>query len=311
MPRHTSTLQDLLIGCIAGASDVFSTHPLWTIKTLVQNNMGFGQILKLVTSRPLILYNGITANATSMIPITASRIALSSSFKKYLGEETSDYIHLISSGAAGAISSLMSTPVELAMTVKLKSTVFQKEGLSLAHNDFSNSYKTLRTIFTSHGITKVFTGYISTATRDAIYTAAFFTGTKIAKESLTPYFNNETTKSLVAYSAVSIFASFVNHPFDSIKTAQQMSFAVGWQLPSNDSHNSNGILEACNKIYSGNGIKGFWAGYTARGARFLLGLIVKVSIIDKMEEYWMSDDPEAINTAPTIVVETMGEQGNE
>lgn len=44
--------------------------------------------------------------------------------------------------------------------------------------------------------------------------------------------------------------------------------------------------EACKKIYNTDGLKGFYKGYAARGTRLSVGLIIKATIIEKMDEYW-------------------------
>lgn len=283
MKKETKAWQDLVTGSISGAADVLATHPLWTIKTLSQNNMTSPQIFKLVKSNPLILYNGVAANALTMLPLTTIRIALSSAFEKAF-DSKSPYLELMSSFTAGSISSIFSAPTELGRTVKLKSAVFSKSNLSLNFKT-ENTYNIIKDIYNTEGIKKAFTGYMSVASRDGIYTAAFFTGAPLLKEITEPYFNNKVAQTLFSYSAASIFASFINHPFDTIKTVQHSLFAENWQL--NTTHQYDPI-SVCKKIYQKEGVSGFFKGYLPRGNRFLIGLIIKASIIEKMTEYWDS-----------------------
>jgi len=279
--KHTKAWQDLLTGCVAGVSDVLATHPLWTIKTLTQNKLTSPQILKLVKDNPFIIYNGVNANMLTMIPITTTRVLLSSLFEKYLDQD-SPSLNLLSSGVAGGISSLFGSPTELARTIKLKSAVFKKDGLSL-HHESTSAYKIMKEVYHTEGINKIFTGYASVAARDSIYTAAFFSGAPILKNYLDPYFNNPIAKTLVSFSLASLSASFINHPFDTIKTVQHSLFAENWQLGSNHMY---GFSDACKKIFETGGIKGFFAGYSPRGARFLIGLTIKASVIEMMDKYW-------------------------
>lgn len=286
--KKNSAMQDIVTGGVAGAADVLSTHPLWTIKTLGQDSFKSKQIFNLVKSNPLILYNGVAANAISMIPITTTRVFLSSGFEKILGDNDTPVFQLLSSGVAGGISSLISAPTELARTVKLKSTVFAQEGKILSFS-YSNTTQIIKSIWQTEGITKVFKGYSAIGMRDGIYTAAFVSGAKFAKNALDDVIDNDIIKSLIAYSGVSIFASFINHPFDTIKTSQHIAFSTRWQTGGLYPDHS-GFLDTCKKIYIENGVKGFWAGYQARGLRFLIGLIVKATVLEKMEEFWTLSD---------------------
>ena len=60
----TTVAQSLITGSVAGAVEVLVDHPLWTIKTRLQNGEPF-------SLKPSVLYTGILANAASMVPITA------------------------------------------------------------------------------------------------------------------------------------------------------------------------------------------------------------------------------------------------
>lgn len=277
---HTKAWQDLTTGCVASI-DVLATHPFWTIKTLSQNQLAPFQILKLVKESPLIVYNGLTDNMLTMIPITTTRVFLSSFFKKCLDEDN-HLLNLLSSSIAGGISSVLGSPTELVRTIKLKSTVFKKEGLPLCHESTS-TYKIMKEVYRTEGIHKIFTGYASVAARDGIYTAAFFSGAPILKNYLDPYFNNSIAKTLVSFSLVSLFASSISQPFDTIKAFQHSRFVENWQLAS--SHTCN-FSDACKKIFESGGIKGFFAGYSPRGAMFLVGLTINAGIIETMNKYW-------------------------
>lgn len=282
--KNTNPMHDIITGCVTGAADALSTHPLWTIKTLIQDGLGAKQIGSLVKGNPLILYNGVTANTLSMIPITATRVFLSAEFDRFLGSQDIISVKLLSSGVAGGVSSLISAPTELARTIKLNSTVLAKEGAALVH-PYGNTTQIIKAIWQTEGTAKVFKGYGSLSVRDGICTAAFFSGAKIAKEYLEGTVENDFLRSMIAYSAVGIFASFANHPFDTIKTGQHIAFNHYWQLK-NSCVNHSGFVDTCKKIYFESGIKGFWSGYPTRGVRFLIGLVVKATMLERMDDFW-------------------------
>lgn len=287
-PQYTYTTrtatQDTITGCVTGIADVLSTHPLWTLKTLTQDGLKTKGIVQLLRTNPLIFYNGVFAHSMSMIPITTVRVFLSSTFEKFLGDRNTPTMHLLSTGIAGGLSSLISTPTELGRTIKLKSTTLQKEGHILAHS-FSDTSQIMKKVWQTEGHIRLLNGYSSIASRDGIYTAAFFSGAKLFKKVINPYIENEIVKSIVAYSTVSIFASFINHPFDVIKTRQHVAFATYWQLKKTNLSES-GFLKATKALYREKGVSGFWLGYQARGMRFLIGLIVKASVLEQMEYFW-------------------------
>ncbi|XP_065206082.1 uncharacterized protein LOC135835651 [Planococcus citri] len=279
-----TAVQDTITGCVTGISDVLSTHPLWTLKTLTQDGLKSKGIARLLRTNPLILYNGVFAHSMSMIPITTVRVFLSSTFEKCLGDRNTPATHLLTTGIAGGLSSLISTPTELGRTIKLKSTTLQKEGHVLTHS-FQDTSQIMKKVWQTEGHIRLLNGFSSIALRDGIYTAAFFSGARLFKKVINPYFENEVVKSIVAYSTVSIFASFINHPFDVIKTRQHVAFTTYWQLKKTNLNDSK-FLKATVALYREKGVAGFWLGYPARGMRFLIGLVVKASVLEQMEYFW-------------------------
>lgn len=63
-----------------------------------------------------------------MIPITTARVFFGSLFEKFFGHDSAT-LSLLPPNVAGGISSLFGSPAELIRTIKLKSTVFKKDGL--------------------------------------------------------------------------------------------------------------------------------------------------------------------------------------
>ena len=59
--------------------------------------------------------------------------------------------------------------------------------------------------------------------------------------------------------------------------SQSESYLIG-------SSETGSFSEACKKIYNTDGLKGFYKGYAARGTRLSVGLIIKATIIEKMDD---------------------------
>jgi len=277
----TTPTQNFITGVLAGISDVAITHPLWTLQILRQDGLSAQNILGIVKKDPVVLYKGALQNAGALVPLTAIRILLSSTFENYADKnsinEPGILTKLGSSFLAGGVSSLISSPTELIRTIKVKSSVLQHATASENFFNIANHY------VQKEGVLNLFKGVPTVAIRDGLYTAAFFGGPQIVKEIINPYFKNPIASTLVSFSFTSIIASFVNTPFDTIKTAQHLSQSESYLIGSSE---TGSFSEACKKIYNTDGLKGFYKGYAARGTRLSVGLIIKASIIEKMDEYW-------------------------
>lgn len=275
--------QTFITGLVAALSDILTTHPLWTIKTLQQQRLTNSQIIHNLRRNPLLAYNGVLSNAASMVPITTTRVFLSSQFENILNKETkspSTGPLLFSSFVAGGISSLFGGPTELIRTIKLKQAI-----IAAANNQkpIGNSLTIASDFIKNKGALSLGNGLITIAIRDGTYTAAFFTGAPLLKEKLSNYIPNNMLNALIAYSVVSLISSFGNHPFDTIKTLQHSALAKRYLQNGTDNID---FFSICKKIIEQEGYQGFWRGYPPRGLRFLIGLIVKASCIDVLTKYW-------------------------
>lgn len=272
--ENKTVAQESVTGVLAGVSDVLVTHPLWTVKTLQQQGMSNHKIMELFFRRPILAYTGFASNAGSMVPITTTRVVLSSYIQSRC-ESSSRTMRLFTSFLAGGVSSFIGAPIELIRTTQLKQATFT--------NKASSFIGTVKKIIQVKGGHHLFNGLSAIMLRDGLYTSAFFAGAPILTKELEPYIPISFINKTLAYSVAGITASFINHPFDTIKTQQHTALAM--RVLKQQRHPSS-FFEVMKDIVHKRGYKGFWVGYPPRGLRFLLGLGVKALCIEKMNAYW-------------------------
>lgn len=121
LKSQTTVAQNIVIGSVAGATEVLVNHPLWSIKTGIQRGEAF-------SFNPTLWYRGILPNAASMIPITALQVVLNRGLLNIFFKDSalSNYQSIGCSFAAGIGSSLISCPTEMIMTHQNKGVSFTK-----------------------------------------------------------------------------------------------------------------------------------------------------------------------------------------
>ncbi|MBP6952566.1 MAG: hypothetical protein KBC28_10330 [Alphaproteobacteria bacterium] len=207
-PKHIrseiSFSQGVISGCTAGVLDVVINHPLWAIKIMMQN----GESLSF---KPQSLYRGLVSNTLTMIPLTASRVAISSFLQKKshnAHEDDSPTKMILSSFVGGMFPSLFGGPTELLRNLEHKNKMTFRE--------------TYRNYIDKKGYIRLFRGTPGVAIRDGIYTTSF--------SALTPLIRNYFEKErgigadiapLFAGVTSGLIAAVASHPFDTIKVIQQ------------------------------------------------------------------------------------------
>lgn len=196
--------QSVFAGCTAGICDVVVNHPLWAIKIMMQNK----EPLNLY---PSSLYRGLVSNTLAMIPLTTTRITISSYLQQKAHstkEEDSTKKIVISSFVGGVFPALFGGPTELLR--------------NLEHKYKKNFWEIYEEYITKKGYAALFRGTPGVALRDGVYTTSFAAFVPL----LSHYFEKEKNvspyKALLAAGATSgIFAAVFSHPFDTIKVIQQ------------------------------------------------------------------------------------------
>lgn len=204
---HTQRLsfhQSIVVGGIAGTLDVVVNHPFWAIRIMMQDK-------KAINFRPYNLYRGLISNALTMVPLTTSRISISSFLKnsfQSIDEKDSLIKMILCPFMGGALPSFFAGPTELLRNLEYK---------------YKTSFWKIYAQYVQHkGYKNLFRGTPGIAIRDGIYTASFFSITPLI-EYYFEYKNHLRKESSMLLGGVmsGIFAAIASHPFDTIKGTQQ------------------------------------------------------------------------------------------
>lgn len=246
--------QSITIGSIAGAAEVLVNHPLWTIKTRLQQGKTF-------MLNPSVLYRGLLPNAVSMIPITAMQIGLNRAVQQYFFKTSvlTDQERITSAFIAGLGSAAVCCPTEMVMTYQGK-----------AGESF---YAVGKQLLKQGGWRGLFTALPATAIRESMFTTFFLAGTPILKAQLTPYCPSETSALLASGMIAGVGATYASQAADTLKTVQQAA----------SPHQAARFTEAAKKVYSSQGVYGFFKGSVPRGARVVSAVTLMGFINEKLE----------------------------
>ena len=261
----TTVAQNIVIGSVAGATEVFVDHPLWSIKTRLQRGEPF-------TFNPSVLYRGMLPNAASMVPITAMQVGLNRGFQNVFFKEStalSDYQRITSAFVAGVGSSSVSCPTEMVMTHQ-----GQTGGSFFAAG---------KHLVKQNGWRCLFTGLSATAMREGMFTTFFLAGTPILKAKIQPYCRNDYVASLAAGIGAGVGATLASQGVDTLKTIQQVGTLV----------QPVGLIETAKKLYSTQGFPGFFKGGVPRGTRVVSAVTIMGLVSERMDamfQQWNSPD---------------------
>lgn len=252
--KQDSVMLNILKGSLIGAAEVAIDHPLWVIKTRMQNKEKF-------TLSPRILYRGITANMASMMPITAIQVAATNVLEATFFPVTqnnkpqvnSELQNIACAFVGGAASASVSTGTELVM----------------AHMTPKRGFLQTAKWFNTMGFRRLNTGFVGTATRDGIFTIGFMKAPILVEKQLVNLFpNHRKVSSAISGPLAGVLAAVASHPFDSIKTRQQKA-----------AHQSKlTFMEAASQIIKNDGFFALYKGLAPRSTR----VVSAITIMDKV-----------------------------
>ena len=250
-----TVVQSILIGSVAGATEVLVDHPLWSIKTRLQRGEKF-------TCNPSVLYRGILPNAASMVPITAMQVGLNRLAQRLLFQESTtltDLQRISCAFVAGLGSSFVSCPTEMVMTHQGKSG--------------GSFYGVGRYLLKEGGWPCIYRGLGTTGIREGMFTTFFLAGTPIIKAKVKPYCKDDNLASVIAGMGAGVGATLASQAFDTLKTVQQDA-PVSQPLD---------LFQATKKVHSTGGFYGFFKGGIPRGARVVSAVTIMGFVNEKME----------------------------
>jgi hypothetical protein len=168
------------------------------------------------------------------------------------------YEEMLCGAAAGFVSAFVGSPLELIMIQQ------QRKGLSFG--------TTFGTIATPSNVLRGFTG---AAIREALWTCGYLSIPPIVRfqlmEMYPTTFDTKEKARIPAALLGGLFACYLSHPVDTIKTCMQGDIERSVY---------GNFFQTAGKIWSDNGIRGFYRGATFRYGR----MVCAVFIMDSLRE---------------------------
>ncbi|KAM9994823.1 hypothetical protein ACTFIY_001006 [Dictyostelium cf. discoideum] len=254
-------LKDSIAGTVAGAACLFTGHPFDTIRVRLQTSntpIGIMECFRNTIKYEGFsgLYKGVTSPLFGMMFETAVLFAGYGQMKVLLQKDENTPLTVgqcaIAGGFAGVGASVVLTPVELVKCrLQVQTTGPQK---------YKGSLDCLVQILKEGGIRGAYRGFTPTIAREFVGNMAFFSTYETCKR----YFKNKENKSndddelnlpaLIISGGLGGMAYWtVLYPVDVAKSKIQISEGAG---------PSPSIVKVLKEIYSKEGVKGLFRGYT-------------------------------------------------
>ena len=218
-----------------------------------------------ISLSPVKWYRGVGANCVNMGSCTMIQFAVGGKLKSLvLGGDTSRNLSLAEEMAcgigAGTVSALVGSPLELVMIQQ------QRKGGS--------------TVATVGNITanpaNIYRGFVGAAIREALWTCGYLSIPPVVRRTLmTEYpeqFPDNNTARIPAALLGGLFACYLTHPFDTIKTCMQGDI---------ERQTYGSFAATARYIAKDAGVPGFYRGATFRYGR----MVCAVFIMDYMKDF--------------------------
>jgi hypothetical protein len=255
-------------GLFAATADIVLTHPLWSIKTLLQSGLTRPEIGALLLKRPRLLYQGVLPNAASMLPINTFRVFVHDRFQPYF---TWDRTHCLAPLCSGAMSGVLASPIELIRTTQLQYSMrFPSCAMSFSQAAQQVLHRGGLGMMLSAGLPSI-------ACRDALYTMGFLAWAPMAQQYAQSRWGQDTVVDLGAYLVTGMSISLLNHPFDTIKTWQQTQAAQ--HVLDQEKISRKSMTTSLLRCLKQSSWRSLSLGYWPRSMRFALGLAVKAQVL--------------------------------
>jgi hypothetical protein len=257
-----SPFENVAVGAVGGALETCLQMPVLTFKFCTQEG-------RPVPTSLAGWYRGVGVQAGTVAPITAIQMMVNGLFQGLAlrGEKRAltDWEQIYTAAGAGATSALVYSPVDL--------TTIQQQKLSL------NPVSTLSHVVKHHGVQGVFRGFMSCASREAVYTAGYLGAAPVISAQLVKldaFKDRQFAAGLCGACIAGTAAAMVTHPIDTAKTCMQSDMA-GTTYSS--------ARAALPKLYADGGVRAFYRGGAARTVRVCGAFFVCMTIRDYAVDY--------------------------
>lgn len=217
---------DFAAGCLGGCAGVIVGHPFDTIKVRLQTQDGsspkyrgsydcFKTIVRTESVRGL--YRGVTSPMAGVSFINAIAFGVYGNVQRLLGTPDSTVSHFVSGAAAGAVQSLVGSPIELAKTR------LQVQGLGSKGVVYSGPVDCIRRVHRAEGPRGVFRGLGSTFLRDTPAFGVYFAFYEyMVRKASSDNSNPSNFRLAMAGGLAGVFSWLVSYPCDVVKSRLQV-----------------------------------------------------------------------------------------
>ena len=256
MSAELNESQNATVGMTVGVIEVLILQPFNYAKNMTQQKQP-------ISLSPSVWYRGVGANCINMGSCTMIQFAVGGKLKNLVlnGEKRrlQVYEEMLCGAAAGLVSATVGSPLELIMVQQ------QRKG--------GSTMSTIRTIATPSNIGRGFTG---AGIREALWTCGYLSIPPIVRNYLmdmypTVFDSNEKAR-IPAALLGGLFACYLSHPVDTIKTCMQGDI---------ERTTYSTFSKTAGKIWAESGVRGFYRGATFRYGR----MVCAVFIMDAMKDF--------------------------
>lgn len=254
MSTKLNEFENATVGMTVGVIEVLCLQPFNYAKNMIQQ----GQPL---SADPRKLYRGVGANCINMGSCTMLQFAVGGSLKKTVtgGENRplKAYEEMGCGILAGVTSALVGSPLELIMIQQ------QRKG--------KNTLATIKDIASPSTIGR---GFIGAAVREGLWTCGYLSIPPIVRgqlmESFPDTFDSNAKARVPAALLGGLFACYLTHPFDTVKTCMQGDI---------ERVKFKGFLHTAGVVNGESGFFGFYRGATFRYGR----MVIAVGMMDFLQ----------------------------
>jgi len=253
MSTKLNEFENATVGAVAGAIEVAVLQPLNYFKNMVQQGVP-------IQKSPLIWYRGVFSNVTNMGSCTMIQFSIGGAAKKsILGTESRSLYAYEEMGAgvfAGVLSAFVGSPLELVMIQQ------QRKGGSTG--------STIKSIANPATIGR---GFVGAAVREGLWTCGYLSIPPIVRRQLREHypekFDSDAKARVPASLSGALFACYLTHPFDTMKTCMQGDI---------EKIKFKSLSHTARTVYGESGVPGFYRGATFRYGR----MCIAVGLLDTL-----------------------------
>ena len=260
MSTNLNEFENATVGMTVGVIEVACLQPLNYAKNMVQQ----GQPL---SADPRKLYRGVGANCINMGSCTMIQFATGGMLKKQItggnpNRKLKPYEEMGCGILAGFISATVGSPLELIMIQQ------QRKG--------GGAIETIKSIANPATIGR---GFMGAAVREGLWTCGYFSIPPIVRSTLMEYypdtFDTQAKARVPAALLGGLFACYLTHPFDTIKTCMQGDI---------ERKTYKGFMHTARAVNLESGFVGFYRGATFRYGRMVIAVgmmdFLQVSLVE-------------------------------